>query len=406
MNIEIKEKFNNFVKIIENKEKMEWLKQINIHNKKNQSFQEIQEQMSSNKNDYKNNCSCPISSGYDSESESKLASESKKISNNINLCNNNKLKSSSMSKSKSESKSNSNKSSNKLNSINSIKTKNSSSNKYDELSLLEDDYFIGIEKHLKTSNNNFLDDNQNSVTNNLTINKLTTKTIGSEFQNIFLINDNLTKINKIKKNESSEIKNNLENIYNKIIIKNPAQNKSHGYKISEYLNLNKLETKKTIDDGIKKISELVEFVYKESTRGWNYEHNIYILQVDKLKENFEKVIFSDNISEPCKNLIKIGFIYRNFNEPKVYLDNDFTKHWVSFDINSNNSKKMVQTKHQIKDKILFYCLKNLTKSNKFKKKISKITYKFIKKTVQIYGNKDLIVDIILFVGIENIETIG
>ena len=29
MNLEIKEKFNNFVKNIENKEKMEWLKQIN-----------------------------------------------------------------------------------------------------------------------------------------------------------------------------------------------------------------------------------------------------------------------------------------------------------------------------------------------------------------------------------------
>lgn len=43
-----------------------------------------------------------------------------------------------------------------------------------------------------------------------------------------------------------------------------------------------------IDYGIKKISELVEYVFNESTRGWNYEHNLYILQLDKLKENFEK----------------------------------------------------------------------------------------------------------------------
>lgn len=406
MNLEIKEKFNNFVKIIENKEKMEWLKQINITKEKNQQFQENQELMSFNKNDhknnYKNNCSCPISSGYDSESESK--SELNKMSNDVNFINDdNKFKSTNRSKSMD----NCDKSSNKINMLNSnsIKTKNSSSNKYDELSLLEDDYFIGIEKNSKTSNNNLFND-KNSESN-----KLTSDTIGSEFQNIFLINNDLTKIKKIKKNESSEIKNNLENIYNKIIIKNPPQNKLHGYKISEYINLNKLETKNRIDNGIKKISELIEYIFNESTRGWNYEHNIYILQLEKLKENFEKVIFSNNINEPCKNLIKLGFIYRNFNEPKVYLDKDFTKHWIGFNIDSNspnssngliNLKKMVQTKYQIKDKILFYCLKNLTKSNKFKKKISKISYKFIKKTVQIYGNKDLIVDIILFVGIENI----
>ena len=387
MNMEIKEKFDNFVKIIENKEKMEWLKQITIQNEK------FQEPINSNNIINNNDCSCQISSGYSSETKSKKLSNVD-VDVDVDI------------KSKSIGKSFSDKSCNKNNLINSIKSKNSSSNKYDELSLLEDDYFICAEKN----SNNFLDLNPNSVTN-----KLTTKTIGSEFQNIFTINDNLTKINKIKKNESSEIKDKLENIYNKIIIKNQTVNKSHGYKISEYLEFNKLdklETKKTIDYGIKKISELVEHVFNESTRGWNYEHNLYILQLDKLKENFEKVNFTDGISESLKNLIKIGFIYRNFNDSKVYLDKDFSKHWIGFDISSNNStnltnsnnpKKMVQTKYQIKNKILFYCLKNLTKSNKFKKKISKITYKFIKKTVQIYGNKDLIVDIILFVGIENIE---
>ena len=107
-------------------------------------------------------------------------------------------------KSKSICKSFSDKSCNKNNLINSIKSKNSSSNKYDELSLLEDDYFICAEKNSNTSKNNFLDYNSNSVTN-----KLITKTIGSEFQNIFTINDNLKKINKINKNESSEIKDTL-----------------------------------------------------------------------------------------------------------------------------------------------------------------------------------------------------
>ena len=379
MNIEIKEKFDNFVKIIENKEKIEWLKQQTLPNNKFQI--PINSNIIANNN---NDCSCKISSGYSSNTETI------KISKHDDIDTDNM-------KSKSVNKSFNDKSCEKINLKNSIKSKNSYSNKYDELSLLEDDYFICVDKNSNTTKNIFLDHNPNSPTN-----KLTTKTIGSEFQNIFTINDNLTKIKKIKNNESSEIKDKLENIYNKIIIKNQTINKTHGYKISEYLDLDKLETKKTIDYVIKKISELVEHVFNESIRGWNYEHNLYILQLDKLKENFEKVIFT-GISESYKNLIKIGFIYRNFNDPKVYLDKDFSKHWVGFDISSNNPKKMVQTIYQIKNKILFYCLKNLTKSKKFKKKISKTTYKFIKKTVQIYGNKDLIVDVILFLGIEDIE---
>ena len=441
MNIEIKEKFNNFVKIIENKEKIEWLKQLNVSNDKFQKSINSTEYYNNTNNinninyindvnytniNYTNintnanidDCSCQISSGYGSESESKKISEKINNLNNDDLNNddlNNDIKSKStkstnksiksVKSAKSTNKSFSSKSSNK----NYFKK---SSSKFDELSLLEDDYFIGIDKNKFIDNNKFLDDAKNSISN-----KLTTKTINSEFQNIFLINDDLIKNVKINKNESSEIKNNLENIYNKIIMKNLIQNKSNGYKISEYLdlNLNKLETKKSIDYGIKKISELIEHIYNESTRGWNYEHNLYILQLERLNENFEKVIFSDGQIGPCKNLIKIGYIYRNFNEPLIYLEKDFTKHWVGLEINlnnsnnlnnlnnSNNSQKMIQTKYQIKDKILFYCLKNLTKSNKFKKKISKITYKFIKKTVQIYGKKDLIVDIILFVGIENIE---
>mgnify|MGYP000126604952 CR=1 FL=1 len=44
------------------------------------------------------------------------------------------------------------------------------------------------------------------------------------------------------------------------------------------------DNKKNIDIGIKKLTELVEYVYKESIRGWNSEQNLYILQIDKLKE--------------------------------------------------------------------------------------------------------------------------
>jgi hypothetical protein len=145
---------------------------------------------------------------------------------------------------------------------------------------------------------------------------------------------------------------------------------------------------------------LVEYVFKESIRGWNHESNLYVLQIDKLKENFEK-IKNTNGSEQ----IKFGFIYRDFNETKVYLDKDFTKYWIGFNIEfedkNNLSNKMIPIKYSIKNKILFYCLKNLAKSNKFKKRISKWNYKFYKKTVQIHGNKKLIIDIVLFVGIKN-----
>ena len=388
MNLEIKEKFNNFVKIIENKEKIECLKQINNITEKYKQDKPI---IKLNQD----NCSCIISSGYESNS-----------SNNLDI--NKNLKTINKSKSKSKSKTNTNSNTNSKKSlINekiqekiSNKSKHSSHNKNDELSLLEDDFFIGkTDKHNK---------NQDIYYQNNKSNELTTKTIGTEFQNIFLINENKNIIKNIKKNESGEIKDRLENIYNKIITKKSNHNdndndnnKLSGYKIENYIGSIELINKMTIDMIIKKISVLIEHMYKESIRGWNHEHNLYIMQLDKLKENFEKVV--------CKNLtssIKMGFIYRDFNDSKVYVDKDFTKHWIGFNIefgDKNNLNKMIPTKYSIKNKILFYCLKNLTKSNKFKKKISKWNYKFIKKTIQVYGNKNLFIDIILFIGIKIIE---
>ena len=393
MNLEIKEKFNNYVEIIENTEKMYWLKQIN-------NFQEKCELTQPNKQIIKlnqDNCSCHISSGFSSDS-------SKKTNPNMHSSNTNSKKSSINDKIQEKMCSGTN-----LSNINT-------SHKDEELSLLEDDYFIG-----KTNPDNT---NHDIMFKSSETKDLTTKTIGTEFQNIFLIDKNKNKNknkskskskNKNKKttNESSEIKNKLEDIYNKIIIKNPNPNeKPNGYKVESYINptetsgqiksIKQIKQIKPIDILIKKISELVEYVYEESIRGWNNQSNVYILQIDKLKENFEKVIY-DKITIP----IKMGFIYRDFNEPKVYLEKDFTKYWVGFDIEFDNQIKsnkksinMIQTKYSIKNKILFYCLKNLTKSNKFKKKISKWNYKFIKKTIQLYGNKNLFIDIILFLGIK------
>jgi hypothetical protein len=360
MNTNIEEKFNNFTKIIENKEKMEFIKQINNLSEKSEDNKKM---LILNQD----NCSCDISSGYVSESDSNKISE-------INSDNKN---------------SNNEKTQEKI----SIKSKHSSNNKDDDLSLLEDDFFICI----NDDNNNFDINFQNNK-----FDEQFSKTIKSEFENIFLINDNFSKTKKIEMNESSVIKEKLENIYNKIITRNNINNKNLvGYNIGNYIDLNETINIKTVDKNIKKISELVEFIFKESIRGWNHEQNLYILQIEKLKENLEKIT--------CENILnqfRFGVIYRDFNESKVYLDKDFTKYWIGYNYeldNKNNLNKIIPVKYSIRNKILFYCLKNLTKSNKFKKKISKWSYKFIKKTVQIYGNKKLIVDIILFVGIKNID---
>jgi hypothetical protein len=373
MNLEIKEKYNNFVKIIENKEKLEWLKQTNNYLPSDQELQK-QELKPVNNLDNLANCSCNISSGYTSSS------------NKIDKKNNSI-------ESKSKSKSKSNKSS-----INDKIYKQASNNKYsndDELSLLEDDYFIS-KRNLTNSNDlNKLDNLDKSE--NL-------KSIKTEFQNIFIINEYTNNNKIIKKNESSEIKNKLENIYNKIVVKKLHQNnneinKLSGYDIANYISPKEQINKTTIDLSIKKLSDLIEYIYSESIRGWDKEHNLYIIQFDKLKENFKKIVFNQDIT----NEIKFGFIYRDFNEPKSYLTKDFTKYWVGYDIESSKSDKLQQINYSIKNKILYYCLKNLTKSNKFKKKISKWNYKFIKKTFQVYSHKNLLIDIILFVGIKNNE---
>ena len=361
MNLKIEEKFNNFVNIIENKEKMEWLKQINT-TKDNSPFTKFD---GFNEND----CSCKISSGLESYSNF-----------NNSTCN----------------KSN-------INSEKKSMSKHKSSEKGYELSLLEDDYFIGNtfnSNPILTFTNNNLNTIKNNETNKIKNNvseKIETNHINSEFQNIFLINDNPMISKKIIKNESSEIKGKLENIYNKVIKKNNISTKPSGYKISDYIDINNMINEKNIDITIKKLSILIEYAYNESTRGWNYEQNLYILSIEKLKENFEKIIFPN---EQCANLIKMGFIYRDYNENKVYLEKDFTKYWIGFNVDSKNLNKNSLIKYTIRDKVLFYCLKNLTKLNKFKKKISKINYKFIKKTIQIQGNKNLIMDIILFIGIK------
>ena len=97
----------------------------------------------------------------------------------------------------------------------------------------------------------------------------------------------------------------------------------------------------------------------------------------------------------------MGYFYRDYNNTKIYTEKDFTKYWIGNEYNSIESI-VKNTKLTIRDKILYYSLKNLIDTTKYKKKIGSSNYKFIKKTVQVFGNKGLIVDIVFYIGIKNI----
>lgn len=389
MNFEIREKYNDFIKIIEDKEKNinnPIIKQF-VNNKQSKLFS-YEDNSTNNKSNHNENCSCGISSGYET-----VISKKKKSPINLELNQDRKSK--------------------------SDKKSSNTEKKNDDLSLLEDDYFVSKNKNNISKSGSkenlpceFFPPSQNHPSVSKENNIYSNKSVNTEFKNIFMINDIPTNTNIIKKNESSEIKNKLENIYNKILTKKYNNNQTNlnlnGFHIEKYIKNGEIINKKTIDTDIKKLSDMVEYVFGESIRGWNQEQGIYIVHFDKLKENFQKIIFTNNSK---LNHIKMGFIYRDFNEPKAYLEKSFTKYWIGYNVDSNfstlsNSSNLSNplnlTKYSIKNKILFYCLKNLTKSTKFKKSISKWNYKFIKKTVQIYGNKKLFVDIVLFVGVENV----
>ena len=296
MNLEIKEKYNNFLNIIETKEK------------------EYDYNLQQYNHNTEEKCECKLSSGYTS--------------------------------------------------INSNKSDNNT-----KLSLLEDEYII---------NKNYNEYND-------------INTIKSEFKHIF--NDSFKKnIYKENNEENNDVNYNLEEIYKKLLIKEKKikNNKINIYEIKNYLENKNINS---INNFLLILSELIENLFNESTRGWNTEHNIYILNIEKLIDNIKKIITDKNYK------IKIGFLYRDFQNPKIFSETDFTKYWIGYSNELNGKQNIKFINYSIKNKILLYCFKNLVKTIKFKKKIGSTNYKFIKKTVQIQGNKNLIIDIILFIGV-------
>jgi hypothetical protein len=260
-----------------------------------------------------------------------------------------------------------------------------------DLSLLDDNFEIKV---LGNSTYNFKN-------NNIDTDELNeANTIKSEFENIF--NDNLIKksING-DKNENSSIKNNLEKMYNKILEKKEKYNKinnfddknRNNYDLGKYLDNNR---KYSQDDVIKKLAFFCEkYIFEESTRGWNFTSNVYVVNFEKLLDNLKKIIFIKN------NHMVFGFFYRDYLNPKINSEKDFTKYWVGYE-NSTGYTDVKKQDYTIKNKILYYSFKNLSKSSKFKKRIGKTYYKIFKKTIQVIDNKDLIIDLVFYVGLKNV----
>ena len=375
MNFEIRQKFNNFVKVIENKEKEEWLKQNNNHSRyipdvlvsNPDIIASTNIMMGQNKiikeSDEHSECVCELSQGYSSFEKSHKSNDDKNLDKPDNILPDNILPDNDSINSQESYK------------INYTSNKAQLSNKKtseDNLSLLEDDYVF----------------EHNKIKQELNIKK----SVESGLKNKFKID--LLKKNKEKNYlDNSDMGKKLEKTYDKILYKNETENnnllKINPYDLENYLKNNKYSNQ----DNLSKLNEFVEFIFNESTRGWNYDNSTYIFNFDKFKDNLKKIVVKSEYSN-----FKIGIIYRDYTNPKVHLEKDFSVGWIGYSLGLEKNKlEIKKTDYSLKNKVLYYCFKNLIKSNKFKKKIGSSNYKFIKKTVQVYGNKDLIIDIILYV---------
>lgn len=153
---------------------------------------------------------------------------------------------------------------------------------------------------------------------------------------------------------------------------------------------NKKELKKmTPDELLKFIStQLEKDLFLNSTKGFNVKEDIYKVRFDKLKTNLIKFTLLENV------LCEIGYLYRNFNNPKVYSSSNIHSHWL--EVSKKYNGTITETELEPDNRFLTSCMKNFLQSNKFKKKIGSYLFRAFKKTIQIYET-NLIVDIIFFI---------
>ncbi len=292
-----------------------------------------------------------------------------------------------------------------------------------------------IEKGLMKINTKILNKNQEREENQINFNS-------QELKNVLRINDSqsLSSIhtdsegnkiwvnNKEKKNEELSIDSEFEHIFNEQDEKKDKKNKkdkkdkkdkninnekndkrldnlekmyekmmSESMKKHESKQKNKNDVKKIIDINMDKseiIKELCEKIdkelYLESTRGFNSATSTYKLKIHKLRSNIDKLEIQDNL--PCF----VGYMYRDFNNPKIYQSKDANKYWTRV---YKYKKSIKEENVEDNDKILDACLKNFKNSKKFKKRIGSSIIRAFKRTVELSDVNNITIDIIFFVKI-------
>ena len=195
-----------------------------------------------------------------------------------------------------------------------------------------------------------------------------------------IINNDLEILEKEDLNTINKQMNNLELMFNKVI-----EQKLNTNLKKENTNLNKVNDI-TKGDILKKIClDIEDKIFIESTRGFNIKENVFKIRMDKLKEKLE------NYDSPL--LYTIGYIFRDFNNSKSFINEDINTFWL--DIHKKNNK-IIENYLEPHSRILHACLKNLATNTKFKKKINDEIIRAFKKSVQI-NNTDLIIDIVFYV---------
>jgi hypothetical protein len=220
--------------------------------------------------------------------------------------------------------------------------------------------------------------------------------VASEFKQFFSKNRKAKLDDGKPKDNNQKQLEKLEKYYDKAI------EKKHKNKETLDINKNKNKDKKDeiIDEKKYKKKDVVKLmlnsveknIFEESTRGFNIENSIYKLDIQKLKTN----LFNFKIDKDSK--CTIGYLYRNFLNPKIYNTiNNETSFWMET-TKISNSTNLIETELEPKNKFLVACLKNFKKTKKFKKQIGSSLFRANIKTVELLNTPNkLIIDVIFFV---------
>lgn len=269
-----------------------------------------------------------------------------------------------------------------------------------------------FEKKLSVKNNKFKDEsislvNTHSIEEEIKLTKKKQSTSSEQFDNDPLyeklkesssIDDEFKQFfNKDKKKrldtDSFKQINKLEKYYDKVI-----KNKLSNNDLVEKKDVLKQKKNNDIDESKYKKSDIVKLVldkiekeiYYESTRGYSTEKNIYKMNMEKLKINLEKFKLSPNTK--CT----VGYIYRNYNNPKVYSAPNENTYWIEVS-NGGLMNQVVVNELEPYDKFLNACLKNFKKTTKFKKQIGSNLIRAHIKTVELLNQNNIVIDLIFFV---------